>query len=115
MSKTYRDKYRVISDTLWKKTWDRYKYGILMGNWELWQPYGGREHWNALSAIPVRHRRALFHKHIFSGCPRRWNKLFHIRPHRRANKKLCRQIRTNIEQADGLPYPLSHKPHIYYW
>ncbi len=56
-----------------------------------------------------------YQHHIYSSCPRWYNKLFHIRPLRRANHYLCYKLQHDLSIADGLYYPLSHKPLNYFW
>ncbi len=52
---------------------------------------------------------------LYNSCPRWWNKLYHIKPLRRNNHYLCYQLKHNPAVADGIAYPLPHKPHEYYW
>lgn len=52
---------------------------------------------------------------LYNSCPKAWNKLFHIKPLRRNNHYLCYQLKHDPAIADGITYPLSHRPHVYYW
>lgn len=52
--------------------------------------------------------------HFPDGCPRWWNLMNHIRPRRRADKKMAQEVLKGAD-PDGLPAPLSKKPHSWYW
>jgi hypothetical protein len=49
-----------------------------------------------------------------SGWPRYWDKVMHTRP-MRARARRLEQAVLNGADPDGLSWPLSRKPHIYYW
>lgn len=46
--------------------------------------------------------------------PRAHDILFHTRPGRRACRRLERKVLAGAD-ADGVAWPLSKKPHVYYW
>lgn len=48
------------------------------------------------------------------GTPSRHNIVFHSRPRRRLDSKLARSIRSGID-PDATLWPLSKRPHKYYW
>ena len=50
-----------------------------------------------------------------NGCPKWWNKLFHIRPRRQKERVGCRKITFLGDYEDSPEFPLSKKPHSYYW
>lgn len=47
-----------------------------------------------------------------SNYPRWWDQMFHTRPRRQEERLLCRLAERDVE--DGI-WPLSKKPHKYYW
>lgn len=47
--------------------------------------------------------------------PRAWDILHHNRPRRAKEKMLARQVVKGVLDADNLSWPLSKKPHRYYW
>lgn len=54
--------------------------------------------------------------HTFWTChwPASWDIVFHTRPTRRANKAMTRKVLAGHD-PDGVVWPLSKKPHKYYW
>ncbi len=71
----------------------------------VWEYYGGDVWWNDKPWRPT----------IFmSGCPKAWNKAYHIRPARRRSNFLEHLIERGVE-IDASEFPDYRKPHIYYW
>ena len=50
-----------------------------------------------------------------SNWPAWWDIVFHRRPHRRRAAKTTRQILLGKVDAEGAIWPVSKKPHNYYW
>jgi hypothetical protein len=49
-----------------------------------------------------------------SGWPRWWDIVFHRRPHRRRAAVLLGKIKAGAD-PDAIAWPVSKKPHLYYW
>ena len=73
---------------------------------ELWHPKG--RHGN--------HGRGIRYQYsMMNSYPAWWDRIFHTRPTRAAEKHLLRAVRRGIVDADDAAWPIHGKPHIYYW
>lgn len=54
-------------------------------------------------------------RHWMSNYPRWWDVVFHTRPNRRANTRMMRSVFIGNVDEDEAVWPLSKKPHKYYW
>ena len=56
-----------------------------------------------------------FSTYCYSTCRKSWRYFYMTRPRRRANKRVCDQVRLGVD-PDGIITPLgNNKPHEYYW
>lgn len=47
--------------------------------------------------------------------PAWWDRTFHTRLHRAANKRMARKVLRDAIDPDDAAWPLRRKPHIWYW
>ncbi len=47
--------------------------------------------------------------------PARWDIIYHTRPHRRRAQHMLAAIKSGRIDPDAAAWPLSKKPHYYYW
>jgi len=50
-----------------------------------------------------------------NGYPAWWDRQFHTRPRRAKERIVVRRILNGTLDPDGAVFPLSKKPHLYYW
>jgi hypothetical protein len=62
----------------------------------------------------IRIRDGKGHRYNWS-TPGWWNRLFHNRPRRRAEKVLLQRIKHNPSLSDLAIWPVGRKPHWYFW
>lgn len=111
---------RQLADVYWSEYWDNYPYfthqrgcayGVFRRNHN--KPYGQLKN-------PKLRKASFYPKeyNFYSGCPKEWNKIFHIRPIRAANHHWAHMACTLDEDliylAEEKYYP-NYKMHIYYY
>ena len=118
----WRDKQKKDFKYLHKRFWsDAYEIGRELRE-------SGINQWgiaNDLSKKCKKHQLTVTDFSMYSGCPKEWNKTYHIRPHRRASQALCRAYerhnytlsRDNISDETRLESKmwLKYLHHVYYW
>ena len=70
----------------------------------------GTEEWH----LRLKEWEALFSKGWYGTCPKEWNKLHHIKPHRTKERQVLNTIDLD-NMGEETIFPLYRKPHIYYW
>jgi hypothetical protein len=77
----------------------------------------------------IRQRRGHFNQRLFdrrpqheiaastllSQAPEFWDIIYHRRPRRRLERRFERQAKFDHANADAIPWPVSGKPHRYFW
>ncbi len=108
---------RDLTDAYWSKYWDAFPYYPHQLTWYRKLAPSGEY---SILDLPKLKKNRFYPKefNFYTGCPKAWNKMFHIRPVRRENKYWAKMACTLdldlMYLAEEKCYP-NYKMHVYYY